>query len=157
MLEKLCNRKLYNRRSLFWWTFSIPKISAILVRKDFFNSHRRLHSKPVGAEMFRPRLSHIIVRQSLFNVGIWVCCKRYQPDDTSVMRPNELRRFNFLFKCDDTRLDQHSPAVLILRSNGALADKTLESLLVRLVTHAAQGIISSVTVEIRQLHAILRN
>jgi len=37
--KKLCDRKLYKRRSPISWTFTIPKISAILTKSEFFNSH----------------------------------------------------------------------------------------------------------------------
>jgi hypothetical protein len=37
--KKLCDRKPYKRRSPIWWTFTIPQISAVLAKPEFFNSH----------------------------------------------------------------------------------------------------------------------
>jgi len=39
--KNLRNRKPYNPRSLFWWTFSIPKISAILRERGFSTATMR--------------------------------------------------------------------------------------------------------------------
>ena len=38
-LKKLCDRKPYERRSPFCWTLSIPKISPVLEKMEFFNTH----------------------------------------------------------------------------------------------------------------------
>jgi hypothetical protein len=38
----------YKRRSRFWWTFSIPSPGPFFQKREFFNSHRPLHSKPLA-------------------------------------------------------------------------------------------------------------
>ena len=47
--KRLCNRRPHDRRSLFWQTFSIPTILAILTKKEFFNSHEMLR-QPMSLE-----------------------------------------------------------------------------------------------------------
>ncbi len=50
--KNLRNRKPYNPRSLFWWTFSIPKISAILRERGFSTATPRYHSSAMGQNSF---------------------------------------------------------------------------------------------------------
>jgi hypothetical protein len=50
--KNLRNRKPYNPRSLFWWTFSIPKISAILRERVFSTATPRYHSSAMGQNSF---------------------------------------------------------------------------------------------------------
>src|SRR5579871_3957005 len=45
--KKLCNRKPYKRQSPIWWTFTIPQISAVLTKQEFFNTHSPLHSSSI--------------------------------------------------------------------------------------------------------------
>src|SRR5579871_3407222 len=44
--KKLCDRKPYKRRSPIWWTFTIPQISAVFAKPEFFNSHACLQQLP---------------------------------------------------------------------------------------------------------------
>src|SRR5579871_6134632 len=60
--KKLCDRKPYKRRSPIWWTFTIPQISAVFAKPEFFNSHVCYQSLSLEPDAYRSGHSSTIRR-----------------------------------------------------------------------------------------------